>query len=137
MSDPAPNPVGRPSMYRPEYCGMLVDLMATGLSLTASMAQIGFSRQRAHEWAEAHLEFRDAIALGHGKRSLFLETRGISAESGPAVTFVIAALKNCNVEDFRDRKEVEHSGPDGGPISLAVSRIERVIVEPNAANPDS
>lgn len=103
-------PAGRPSQYKPEYCDKLVDLMAEGLSLTAAMAELGHTRQTAHDWKAAHEEFSYAIALGHAKRSLKLEKLGIAAGSGPQVTYVLAALKNCNMDDFRDKKEIEHSG---------------------------
>lgn len=36
-----------------------------------------------------------------------------------------------------DLKAVEHSGPDGGPIETAVTKIERTIVRPNASDTDS
>lgn len=100
---------GRPTLYRPVYCGELINMMASGYSLTAAMASLGYTRSRAHEWAAIHPEFQDAIALGHAKRSLKLEELGLTAASGPQVTFVIKALANCNVEDFRERKEVEHT----------------------------
>lgn len=101
--------VGRKSMYRESYCDEVINMMASGYSLTAAMASLGFTRSRAHEWAAIHPEFQDAIALGHAKRSMKLEELGLAAASGPQVTFVMKALANCNVEDFRERKEVEHT----------------------------
>lgn len=121
-------PAGRPNTYRPAFCDEVINLMASGLSLTAAMAELGYHRQTAYDWAESHPEFSDAIALGHAKRSLFLERQGIAADSGPKVTFVLAALKNCNRDDFRDKQEIEHTGKDGGPIET-VTRIERAIVK--------
>ncbi len=99
--------------------------MAQGYSLMAAMGMIGFSRQRAYEWAKDYPEFRDAMEIGQAKRSAFLEKRGIDAESGPSVTFAIAALKNCNREAFRDEVSVEHSGPDGKPV-----KVEWVVTDP-------
>lgn len=125
-------PAGRPTEYRQEYCGKLIDAMSKGLSLQAAMGEIGYGRARAHEWAKSFPEFRDAIELGHAKRSAFLEKRGLSAESGPAVTFAIAALKNCNPLEFRDNVQHELVGANGGPIET-VTRIERVIVRPDPA----
>lgn len=100
---------GRPSLYKPAYCDEVINMMATGYSLTAAMASLGFVRQTAHDWAALHPEFAYAIALGHAKRSMKLEELGLAAASGPQVTFVMKALANCNVEDFRERKEVEHT----------------------------
>lgn len=102
-------PAGRPTLYKASYCDEVVSLMAEGLSLTAAMASLGFTRQSAHDWAKLYSEFAYAIALGHAKRSLALERKGLSAESGPQVTYAIKALANCNAEDFRERKEIEHT----------------------------
>jgi hypothetical protein len=96
-------------MYRESYCSEVIALMSTGLSLTAAMASIGFVRQTAHDWAAIYPEFAYAIALGHAKRSLNLEERGLKADSGPQVTYIMKALPNCNPDDFRERKEVEHT----------------------------
>lgn len=109
---------GRPIEYRPEFANEIVELMGTGLSLTASMASLGFTRETANDWSRKYLEFSDAIALGKGKRSLFLERRGIAAESGPAVTFAMKALANCNHEDFRDN--VKLSGDPDNPVSFVL-----------------
>lgn len=118
------NKGGRPVEYRPAFANELIELMGSGLSLTASMASLGFTRETANDWSRKYPEFSDAIALGKGKRSLFLEKRGIAAESGPAVTFVMKALANCNREDFTDKVEHEISG------GLQIQAIKRIIVDP-------
>ena len=101
---------GRPSGYTDTMAGEVINLMATGLSLTAAMAELGFHRQTAYDWMDAHPGFSDAVKLGQAKRQLFLERRLLSAEIGPTVTSSIFALKNTGTGDWRDKQEVEHSG---------------------------
>lgn len=109
-------PAGRPTDYRPNYCEELISLMATGLSLTAAAAELGFHRQRVYEWAEKHDELADAINLARGKRVLFLEKRLLSdGTPSPAMTGTIFALKNADAEEWREKIVNEHTGPDGGP----------------------
>jgi transposase len=120
-----PQPGGRPTIYKPEYCAQLVGYMEDGLSFMASCGLMGFSKQSGHNWAKEYPEFFDAMALGQAKRSAFLERRGLNAESGPAVTFAVAALKNCNPDEFRENQRHEHSGPNGNAIET-VTRIELV-----------
>lgn len=105
--------VGRPSGYRETFCNEVINLMAEGLSLTAAMAELGFHRQTAYDWMEAHPEFSDAVKKGQAKRQLFLERRLYSAADGPIVTSSIFALKNTGTGDWRDKQDVEHSGAVG------------------------
>lgn len=102
--------VGRPTDYRPEYGREIINLMATGLSLTAAAADLGFHRQRVYEWEQAHHEFADAIKTARAKRVLSLERELLSATEGPRVTARIFALKNASPDEWRDKHEVENSG---------------------------
>lgn len=110
---------GRPTDFKPQYGEEILTLMATGLSLAASAAELGFHRQRVYEWMDRHPEFADTVKLAQVKRQLFLERRLLSAEVGPVVTSTIFALKNAGPEDWRDKREVEHSG------EMAVSSKEQ------------
>lgn len=109
-------PVGRPTDFKPQYAEEILALMATGLSLAAAAAELGFHRQRVYEWVEKHPEFADTIKLAKSKRQLFLERRLLSADAGPVVTSTIFALKNAAGDDWRDKQEHELTGKDGGPI---------------------
>lgn len=113
---PAKGPGGRPTTYQPDYCDVVRDMMATGLSKTAVAGYLKVSRQRLIDWAEANPEFRDAVKEGEAMRTLRLEQDLLSAETGPQVTSRIFALKNAAPEEWRDMKAVEMSGKDGGPI---------------------
>ena len=135
---------GRPTDFRPEYGELILEQMATGLSLAAAAADLGIHRQRVYDWeaksAAGTLNsddgtFADTIKLAKSKRQLFLERRLLAEEAGPRVTSTIFALKNAAGEDWRDKQEHEHSGPGGGPIQT-VNKIERVIVRPDTANTD-
>lgn len=104
-------PAGRPTDFKPQYGEEILQLMATGLSLTAAAAELGVHRQRVYEWVDRHPEFADAIALAKGKRQLFLERRLFSSETtSHGVTSTIFALKNAAPDDWREKQEVEHSG---------------------------
>jgi len=101
---------GRPTDYDPSLGERIVELMATGLSLTAAAADCDVHRQRVYDWKARHSDFDELINLAMGKRQLFLEKRLLTAGEGPVVTSSIFALKNAGPEDWRDRREVEHSG---------------------------
>lgn len=63
-SEPTGNPVGRPSLYKPEYCKMLLDHMEKGFSLEAFGGVVRVSRETLYEWQRVHPEFSDTVALG-------------------------------------------------------------------------
>lgn len=129
---PAKGPGGRPTTYQPEFCDVVRDMMATGLSKTAVAGYLKVSRQRLIDWAEANPEFRDAVKEGEAMRTLRLEQDLLSAETGPQVTSRIFALKNAAPEEWRDMKAVEMTGKDGGPMEI--TGITRRIVDPGGTD---
>ena len=52
-----PQPAGRHSLYRPEYCQKVEEQMGLGYSLGAFAGFIGVSRSTINEWMAAHPEF--------------------------------------------------------------------------------
>lgn len=108
--------VGRPNTYTETIGREVIELMATGLSLTAAMADLGYHRQTAYDWQEKYPEFSDAVKIGQSKRQAFLERRLLAAELGPVVTSSIFALKNTGTGDWRDKVTQEHTGEGGGPV---------------------
>lgn len=105
--------MARPSKYNPSYCNEIIETMATGYSLTAFAGVIGVCRDTLNEWQREYPEFSDAVKVAKAKRTLALEGDLLKAESGPLVTSRIFALKNAAPEEWRDRKEYDHSSSDG------------------------
>lgn len=101
---------GRPSDYTPDIGERILAIMAEGLSLTAAAAECDVGRSTVYRWKDEHPEFRDTVNLAMAKRQLFLERRLLTSDVGPIVTSSIFALKNAGPEDWRDKREVEHSG---------------------------
>lgn len=102
--------VGRPTKFLPAYCQEVIAVMGEGLSLTAFAGDIGVSRATINNWMEEHPEFLEAVKIGQGKRTAYLERGLLSSDMGPRVTARIFALKNAAPEEWKDKREVEHSG---------------------------
>lgn len=102
--------MARPTDYTPELGELILAQMEQGFSLTAAAAAIDVGRSTVYRWKDEHPEFRDTVNLAMAKRQYFLEKRLLSAAEGPVVTSSIFALKNAGPEDWRDKREVEHSG---------------------------
>lgn len=108
--------MGRPTKYDPKFCQQVIDTMNEGLSLSAFAGDISVSRSTINEWMGVHPEFSEAVRVGKMKRTAALERGMLAAGSGPAVTARMFALKNADPEEWRDKREHEHSGPGGASL---------------------
>ncbi len=107
-------PAGRPTLYREEYCELVVEICAEGFSLTGFAGKIGVARQTITEWCDVHPEFSAACNRAKSMRAAWWEERArhVAKEGGPGgqSTMVIFGLKNHAPEDYQDRQQHEHSG---------------------------
>lgn len=100
--------------------------MATGLSLTAFAGEISVARSTINEWIDNFPQFSESVRVAKAKRTLALERGMLSAESGPAVTARMFALKNADPDEWREKAQIEHSG------SVKVEKVTRTIYDPAA-----
>lgn len=98
---------GRPTEYRDEYCQMVIEAMAQGLSLTAFAGMIRVSREAVYSWISRHSEFADAVARARSARTLALEQKLLRSRKGAETTAAIFALKNAQPDEWRDLKHTE------------------------------
>jgi hypothetical protein len=112
--------VGRPSLYRKNYCDLVIEACSEGKSLTAFAADIGVSRDTVSEWVAVHEEFSVAVKIAKAKCAAWWEEKGrLMAQTGGGqgqVTAVIFGLKNMAPDDWREKIVNEHTGKDGGAI---------------------
>jgi hypothetical protein len=116
-------PAGRPSKYEPRFAEEVIEFMAGGYSLTAFAGHILVARSTINEWMGEHPEFSEAVRIGQGARTMCLEKTLIAGETGAKVTAHIFALKNAAPEEWKEKVSQEHSGPNGGPIPINLSRL--------------
>lgn len=102
--------MARPTDFTPDIGERILAIMSEGLSLAAAAGECDVGRTTVYRWKDEHPEFRDTVNLAMVKRQAFLERRLLTAGEGPVVTSSIFALKNAGPEDWRDKREVEHSG---------------------------
>lgn len=106
-------PAGRPTKYKPEYCDMVINHMAQGLSKESFAGVVGTHKQTIYNWTEEYPEFLDAVKRGEELSRLFWEDLGRKGAMG-SEEFNAAAwifnIKNRFREEWRDKQDVEHSG---------------------------
>lgn len=134
---PAARPVGRPTLYRAEYCDAVVEHMAEGASITSFAASIDVARDTITDWTQAHPEFLAAVKRAKAKCASWWEQRGREgAKNGAAPganTLVIFGLKNMAPDDWRDTSQVDHRSSDGS-MTPREPRYQLVPVKPNAGD---
>ncbi len=118
----AKRPVGRPSLYKPEYCDSMVAFCRKGYSITAYAGEIGVSRECLTEWGRVHEEFSVALKRAKAAAARWWEDKGRTVgegDGGPgAGTMVVFQLKNMAGDDFSEKVVNEHTGKDGSPIQF-------------------
>lgn len=104
--------------FKPEYCEMLIEHMKQGYDFRSFGPAIGVSKMTIHTWKNRYPEFKAAYEEGLDHAFHFWERIGMAGMTGKIKNFNatvwIFTLKNRF--GWRDRQDIEHSGPDGKPI---------------------
>jgi hypothetical protein len=114
---------GRPSKYQPAFCEQVVDHMREGASLTSFAAEIGVCRDTITEWCSVHDEFSAAVKRGKAACAAWWEktNRNLAVSGQGNATACVFGLKNMAADDWRDKHELEHSGPGGSALEISVN----------------
>lgn len=82
---------GRPTKYRREYCKLLVDHMASGLSFESFGGVVVVAKSTLEDWVANYQEFRDAKAVGFSLSRIFWEKMGRAGALGQIKNFSVSA----------------------------------------------
>lgn len=140
-------PVGRPTEYRPEYCEQVRKLCRLGATEVEIADFFEVTPQTIAIWKHKHPGFFESIKDGRKladaevadrlyKRALGYEHKAVKISSTPDgrehiteyteryppdTTAAIFWLKNRRPDLWRDKRESELSGPNGGPIQAGIT----------------
>jgi hypothetical protein len=147
-------PVGRPSSYKPEYAEQAYKLCLLGATDKKMADFFGVSEKTLNNWKTEVPEFLQSMSAGKEQadaviaESLFHRAKGYSHPEvdirvvdhaivqtpltkhyPPDTQAASLWLRNRQPKLWRDKVDMEHAGPGGGPIALTMEQI--------AANPKS
>ena len=101
------------SLYRPIYPLLLINHKMQGRTFVSFCAVIGVGQSVLYLWNKTREDFKAAKEIGDGFMRYKWETIALESaqgfNKGNAAT-IIFALKNFFPDDFKDKREVEHSG---------------------------
>jgi hypothetical protein len=101
---------GRPSLYRPEYCDLVIQqAQQYGISVSAFAGVVGVSVDTVFEWRSRHREFSEACSRAKAARLLWWELKLGRSKKGAETTASVFALTNIAPDQWRSQKHTEHS----------------------------
>lgn len=127
-------PAGRPSVFKEEYCDMLVEHMAKGLSFESFAGIIDTCRATLYNWEAEFPQFLDAKKNAIEKSLLFWEklsvdhvvnltetekTGNSSTTTSKSLNTGVWALNMRNRFNWRD-KAVEQTDPTKAPKTITL-----------------
>jgi hypothetical protein len=100
-------PAGRPTKYDPEFCGLVIEHMSEGASLTSFAAHIGVCRATITVWMNEYPEFLAAANAGKAKCAAWWEkiARANARDGTGNATLTVFGLKNMGADDWADKTE--------------------------------
>lgn len=107
-----PPAVGRPTKYDPDYCQRVQELGGRGYSRAQIAADLGVARDTLYQWERRHKDFAVAMRLARDLSLAWWEHAGMRGmfHSGFSANAWGLQMRNRFPEDYRDRRDVEHSG---------------------------
>ncbi len=151
VPDHEPNPVGRPSKFKPEFIKQAKKLCQLGATDRELADFFGVAESTLHLWKLEHPEFSESLKAGKDvaddrvERSLYQRACGyshpdvhITSYEGdvtitpiikhypPDATSGIFWLKNRRKEDWRDKIDHSHTGiPKSAPATIIIGGKQR------------
>lgn len=154
--------VGRPSDYRPEYAEKARKLCLLGATDKELADFFEVNEDTVHEWKKVHRQFSESIKAGKSEADanvadrLYKRAMGYTHDAvkifanpttgaeqivpftehyAPDTTACIFWLKNRQRDKWRDKQDLEHSGPNGGPqqhehkVEISAEEAYRRMIE--------
>lgn len=115
-----PAKVGRPPVYRVEFCDRIVELGKLGYSQARMAADIGVAKATITMWAKEYPEFLNALTRARTYSQAWWESQGHDGLKNREFNtpLYVASMKSMFREDYTDRTINEIVGKDDGAIEI-------------------
>jgi hypothetical protein len=113
---------GRPTKYKREMCATVIECGKEGMGKAEMACELGIHHSTFAAWQEKHPEFSEAVKEALLNSQAWWERNGRVATFGGVegfnATSYIFQMKNRFPLDWRDKREHEHAGKDGGDLVI-------------------
>jgi len=114
--------VGRPTKYESKFCDQIIEMARYGASKAEMALDLGIVMSTFTKWQEENEEFSAAVKEAEQISQGWWEKQGRVATFGGVdgfnATSFIFNMKNRFHRDWKDKRENEITGKDGGPVAL-------------------
>jgi transposase len=127
-------PVGRPSLYKPEYCEEVIALGKIGKSVEAIGAILGVGTKTLYNWRDQHEDFLHALDMAKEFELQWWEdiaqTHMIENKESDKINATIwsRSMAARFPKKYRESVKQEITGADGAPL---LSGIQVSFVKPD------
>lgn len=127
-------PVGRPTLYGPEYCDKVVELGRIGKSVEQIAAILNVSLRTMYSWRDAHEEFLHALDDAKTYEQAWWEEQAAAyMVENKESDRLNASLWSRSMaarfpKKYRESTKTEITGADGAPL---LSGIQVTFVKPS------
>lgn len=106
---------GRPTKYKPEYCDLVVEMLAEGASLTEFRAAVGgVTWQTLSNWKEAQPEFLEALQKAEAVGQAYWEKRlRTDLMFDNKINSPLVKLYFANRFNWHDKQQTDLTSSDG------------------------
>lgn len=127
-------PIGRPSLYRPEYCERVLEMGMEGYSIAQMAATLGVDKASVYRWRDENADFRTALSKAMTAAQAWWERLGLEGMQNNkqfnALVWKISMQARFR-EDYTERKVQEITGANGGAIEMQAKRIDVSVLDPD------
>lgn len=130
---------GRPTAYRKEYCGRLIEMGNLGYTKAMMARDLDVARMTLDNWASEHPEFLDALTRARDLSLAFMEEKGLAGldMAGFNSSLYAKLMAGMFPGDYSEHKKVEVTGKDGQPLQqvapVIIIQADETETEPGAA----
>ena len=127
-------PVGRPSLYKPEFCEEVIALGKIGKSVEAIGAILGVGTKTLYNWRDEHSEFLHALDMAKEFEMQWWEdiaqTHMIENKESDRINATIwsRSMAARFPKKYREQVKQEITGADGAPL---LAGIQVTFVKPS------
>jgi len=131
---PEKRPVGRPSLYKPEYCEEVIALGKIGKSVEAIGAILGVGTKTLYNWRDQHEDFLHALDMAKEFELQWWEdiaqTHMIENKESDRLNATIwsRSMAARFPKKYREQVKQEITGADGAPL---LAGIQVTFVKPS------
>jgi len=125
-------PVGRPSLYLPEYCKLAIEQGKLGKSIESIGCTIGVGTATLYRWKDEHPEFREALEIAQQYElewwETIAQTHMVENKESDRLNASIwsRSMAARFPKKYRESVKQEITGADGAPLvtNIAVNFVK-------------